>query len=159
MLCLKVCFGSLKLNLIYCQCTMDFQDGCSGESTLSFYQLGNTAAGIEITFCITINCDFTWNVSFCGTLIDKQGYSNLKEFDFTINSGLNTINQCSMCSLIVLIFNSQLINSFSLLVQVTNYWTDSIIGNRYFNFWMCITLIKTASFRNLVYNMVDSIVL
>ena len=40
---------------------------------LSFYQLGNTSAGVEVTFRITVNYDFTWNTSFCGALIDKRG--------------------------------------------------------------------------------------
>ena len=45
------------------------------------------------------------------------------------------------------------------VAQVTNYQTSFIIGNRYLNFQMRITVIKMVSFHNLVHNMVNSIVL
>ena len=58
------------------------------DSMLFYYLLDCSDHGIQVTYCITIKCDFSLDVSFRGQLVNRANYALLKGIAGSMQSGI-----------------------------------------------------------------------
>jgi len=59
----------------------------SNEKGLCFYKLAHCAAGIEVSYCVTIKQDFSWKLCYRGKAVDSSKCSALRQVLNIVDSG------------------------------------------------------------------------